>query len=358
MSDLTSEPQPGPPAQFTISGQPFDETIAFFTDELGFRLDLITPADDPALAVLSGSGISLRVDRSVPPTPQRLRIERETHNQLHAPNGIVVDLVAPASGAIEIPQVVPELVISKVDADQAWVVGRAGMRYRDLIPSRLGGRFIASHIEVADGGPVPDLVHHHAIRFQMIFCHRGWVDVVYEDQGPAFRLEPGDCVLQPPHIRHKVLASSAGAQVVEIGCPAEHDTLFDHELVLPTSTIDHDRLFGGQRFVRHDSTAVGWQASIHPGFEVQHTAIEQATTGLASVRVLRSAGQTATAPVRHDGELFFIFVLDGTAGFAVDGSPTSAPLVAGDSVVVPPGTAFTLREASQDLAWLEVVLPS
>ena len=30
------------------------------------------------------------------------------------------------------------------------------MHYRDLIPSRLGGSIIASHIRIPDGGPVPD----------------------------------------------------------------------------------------------------------------------------------------------------------------------------------------------------------
>ncbi len=71
-------------------------------------------------------------------------------------------------------------------ADQApWVIGRAGMQYRDLIPTRLGGAIIASHIRIPDGGPVPDMVHFHKVGFQLIFCVKGWVDVVYEDQGPT-----------------------------------------------------------------------------------------------------------------------------------------------------------------------------
>ena len=37
------------------------------------------------------------------------------------------------------------------------------MLYRDLIPSRLGGRYIASHITIAEGGPVADWVHFHRI---------------------------------------------------------------------------------------------------------------------------------------------------------------------------------------------------
>ena len=65
------------------------------------------------------------------------------------------------------------------------------MHYRDLVPSRLGGAMIASHIRIPDGGPVPDMVHFHKVGFQLIFCVKGWVDVVYEDQGDAIRLIRG-----------------------------------------------------------------------------------------------------------------------------------------------------------------------
>src|SRR5262245_50397922 len=107
-----------------------------------------------------------------------------------------------------------EFVISRLNAtNDAWYVGRAGMEYRDLIPGRLGGRFIASHIRIPGGGETPDYVHYHKALFQMIYCKAGWVRVVYEDQGPPFALEAGDCVLQPPEIRHRVLESSPGLEV-------------------------------------------------------------------------------------------------------------------------------------------------
>ena len=37
-------------------------------------------------------------------------------------------------------------------------------------------------------------------------------------------LRAGDCVIQPPLIRHRVLESSDHLQVIEIGVPAEHVT--------------------------------------------------------------------------------------------------------------------------------------
>ena len=125
-------------------------------------------------------------------------------------------------------------------------VGRAGMRYRDLIPDRWGGSFVASHITIPEGGPVPDYVHFHKVRFQMIFVKSGWVRLVYEDQGEPFVMVAGDCVLQPPEIRHRVLESSPGLEVIEIGCPALHETIADWSLALPNGTGDAARAWEGQ----------------------------------------------------------------------------------------------------------------
>ena len=72
------------------------------------------------------------------------------------------------------------------------------MLYRDLIPGRLGGRYIASHITIPKGGPVSDWVHYHRIALQLIYVRRGWVRVVYQDGGEPFVMREGDLVIQPP----------------------------------------------------------------------------------------------------------------------------------------------------------------
>ena len=310
----------------------FDETIAALTEQLGFDLDLIRPADDPSLAVLSRGDVVVRVARDEAAST--------------TPGAVGADMA--------VPELAPALVVTPADGDGAWVTGRAGMRYRDLIPGRLGGRFIASNIEVCDGGPVPDRVHHHAIRFQLIFCQRGWVDVVYEDQGPSFRMNAGDAVLQPPHIRHRVLASSAGARVVEIGCPASHDTLFDHRLELPNDSVDPDRRWHGQGFVRHISTEAPW---VDDGeAQVQSTAIAEATDGLADVRVVRPGSADAIAGVAHDGELHFLFALTGGGSLTVDGQVHR--FATGASVALPSGSDFRLDDLSPETRLLEVRLPA
>jgi len=52
----------------------------------------------------------------------------------------------------EVPTNRPSLSVVRVTGGDAFGEGRAGMGYRDLLPDRWGGRFIASHILIADGG--------------------------------------------------------------------------------------------------------------------------------------------------------------------------------------------------------------
>ena len=84
-------------------------------------------------------------------------------------------------------------------------------------------------------------MHYHKVGFQLIFCVAGWVDVLYEDQGEKIRLHAGDCFIQPPEIRHRVLYASEAIEVLEIGVPAEHITEIDHEMELPTPHLRPDR---------------------------------------------------------------------------------------------------------------------
>jgi mannose-6-phosphate isomerase-like protein (cupin superfamily) len=299
----------------------------------GFVVHMVMPADEPALAVLQGDGLSIRLTR-----------------RGHAPSAI------PSPGLV-VPPLEASLEFSRM-ADAGWGTGRAGMLYRDLLPTRQGGRFIASHIRILEAGPVPDQVHHHTIRFQLIFCVAGWVRLVYENQGPPFVLGAGDCVLQPPGIRHRVLESSAGLEVVEVTCPAVHETWFDQQMSLPTPPMDGD--FAGQRFVRYRSAEAAWLPSLRPGFTAADTGIGDATGGLVGARVLRAGGVASEGSDRyaqHDGELLWWFLLDGTARLEIPewGDQVLQP---GDSVAVPLAMAHTLVAASDDLELLEVTVPA
>lgn len=290
--------------------------IDHYTGVMGYRLEMIMPADDPRIALLVGDGRRLRLESDQP--------------------------------IVTVPHPTQEFVVTRLLQDDAWHVGRAGMRYRDLLPGRLGGRYIASHIRISQGGPVPDYVHYHQVRFQMIHCLRGWVRVVYEDQGPPFLMQAGDCVLQPPSIRHRVLESSPGLEVIEIGGPAEHATFCEHDISLPTQRFDPDRRYDGQRFVRHCAATAAWHPARHAGFAFRDTGIGTATDGLATVRVLRGdpdiANGNADTHSRkqvHDGDLLFWQILHGDVQLISDALGVHA-LHAGDSCAIPANVDYDL----------------
>jgi mannose-6-phosphate isomerase-like protein (cupin superfamily) len=325
--------------------------LEVFVGRLGFRIETIFPADDPQVASLSGHGLRLRLAPGGDPGVIRMT---GTGEPLITPNGTRIEFVD-ADPPIEIPPLKPEFVITRAGEGPAGGAGRAGMFYRDLIPGRLGGRFIASHISIATGGPVADWAHFHKIRFQMLVCRRGWVRLVYEDQGPPFLFQAGDCVLQPPRIRHRVLESSDAFEVVEIGCPALHETLADHAMALPTATLAPDRDFGGQRFLHHVAARTPWIAHGVTGFEARESGMTAATNGLADVRTIRPAAGRGFEAAPHDGEFFFGFVMEGSAMLEHGGGHALSPT---DAFVIPAGEAWGLREASEDFELLEVMLPA
>lgn len=350
-------------AEFKLPTADLKEDLPFFTKRLGFRLDSIFPADDPAIAVLSGYGVCLRLERGAAEPPGTLRLlcadpgavaggERE----LTAPNGTHIELVD-ADPPMVMPKTQHAFVVRRLKDRAPWVIGRAGMHYRDLIPDRLGGSIIASHIRIPDGGPVPDMVHYHTVGFQLIFCYNGWVRLVYEDQGPPFILNAGDCVIQPPEIRHRVLEASDDLQVIEIGVPAEHVTTIEHAMELPNDTVNRDREFQGQKFCHHKLEEATWGTWRLPGFEARDTGISAATKGVAGVEVARFAGQGAEPGVTsHNTDILFTFVMAGTMTLEGEGQ---APhdLEAGDAFVIPPGMKTAYRACSNDLELLEVSLP-
>ncbi|MFC3614800.1 cupin domain-containing protein [Lutimaribacter marinistellae] len=348
-------------AEIVLPTRELRDDIPFYTGTLGMRMDMIYPADNPSVAVFSGHGLRVRIDREAEGEPGVIRLLTddpdafaEGQRELTAPNGT----------RVEIEQLNPPLVLPKTRhgfavrrlKDQApWVVGRAGMQYRDLIPDRLGGSIIASHIRIPDGGPVPDMVHFHKVGFQLIFCIAGWVDVVYEDQGGPIRLHRGDCFIQPPEIRHRVLEASDGIEVIEIGVPAEHVTEIDHEMTLPTPHHRPEREWDGQRFVHNVGGEASWYPHRLAGFVARDTTIAGNTKGVAGVQVLRR-GEGASEWAEHDADIHFTFVMAGTMRLeAEDHDPTE--LTEGDAFVIPPGMRTRYANASDDIELLEVMLP-
>ena len=347
-------------AEFRLPTKDVQEDIDFFIGQLGMRLDTIFPADDPAVAVLSGHGLRLRLERGAPEGPGTIRLLTDEPNkfaggkhELIAPNGTLVEI-----DYINPPMFIPEtehaFVVRRLQDKAPWIIGRAGMRYRDLIPSRLGGSIIASHIRIPDGGPVPDVVHYHTVGFQLIFCYRGWVDIVYEDQGDPLRLQGGDCLIQPPEIRHRVLCASEEIEVIEIGVPAQHVTTIDHKMELPNG-LNPGKEYQGQKFVHHVKGKATWIPFRLPGFTCRETGINAGTKGVASVQVAQYSGG-CTVWSTNDADIHFTFVMEGEVTLEGEGRAPHR-LVAGDAFVLPPGMKTRYSDCSDNLELLEVSLP-
>jgi mannose-6-phosphate isomerase-like protein (cupin superfamily) len=332
-----------------------DETLSFFLNSLGFRVEMITPADNPNTAIISGYGVRLclRSGGSGRDITLRLNSNSRQTQTLHAPNGTTVEIIN-ASADVVLPELKESLVVIPLTSDASWTVGRAGMRYRDLIPSRLGGAYIASHIHIPRGGPVPDYVHYHRIKFQLIYCKRGWVRVVYEDQGESFVMNAGDCVLQPPEIRHRVLESSDNLEVIEIGAPAEHETFAEHTITLPTPTSRPDRDFSGQLFVRHIADQTPWLPWRHSGFEARNTGIDLATSGYANAMTIRANKRSVITESKHQNQLMFLFVLSGSATLETGDDRETKQLEVGASVTLPSMLNFKFEATADDTQFLLV----
>ncbi len=349
-------------AEIRLPTRELREDLKFFTDTLGMRLDTIYPADDPRVAVFSGHGLRLRLEAGAPESPGTVLIRTEDpetfaggKRELSAPNGtrIIVDELNPP---LVLPPTLHSFVVRRLTDQAPWIVGRAGMEYRDLIPDRLGGSIIASHIRIPDGGPVPDMVHYHTVGFQLIFCIGGWVDVVYEDQGPPIRLHAGNCFIQPPEIRHRVLCASDNVEVIEIGVPAEHITTIDHEMALPTPHIRPDREWSGQKFVHHEADRAVWAPHRLPGYISRDTTISENTGGVADVRVVKR-GDGDPQWRRHDADILFTFVMNGALTLEGDGREPHR-LEAGDAFVIPPDMLTRLSDPTDGAEFLEVILPA
>jgi quercetin dioxygenase-like cupin family protein len=356
-----------PATQLVVPCSDLDAALKFYVDRLGFRLDMIMPADAPRVARVSGAGICLRLEQgdasSSSRAPVRLRLSDDYRKRLnldaqilHAPDQVVLEFEGSPSLALALPPI-SEAIVQRLGQSDGWSDGRAGMQYRDLIPGRLQGQVIASHIRIPQGGPVEDYVHFHKVGVQLIYCRHGWVKVVYEDQGPPFVMHAGDCALQPPTIRHRVLESSPGLEVIELGSPAEHETWRDHDMSLPTASINAQRLFNGQRFVRHVAADVPWE-NLGNAVESRDTGIGGATAGKAGARVLRFAGtrDQHASYASMTGDFRFVFVLEGWITLD-SGDAESITLTDADACVLPSRRSCTLSTSSAAEV-LEVSFPA
>jgi hypothetical protein len=137
-------------AEFRLPTEDLANDLAFFGNTLGFRLEAIFPADDPAVAVISGHGLRIRLERGAREAPGTIRLLCHDpagfaggRTELTAPNGTRIEIAA-ADPPLEMPQTRHGFVVRRLADSDSWIVGRAGgalSSHRlsaDLLLSRLG----------------------------------------------------------------------------------------------------------------------------------------------------------------------------------------------------------------------------
>lgn len=351
MSDARDAPRAG----IVVPVAALAPVLDFLTESVGFLVEEIFPADDPRRCTVFAFGCRLHLEQGTPqPTVIRLGTtdsELLRREVLHGPDGLSVEF-RDAEPKLDLPLLVSSF--SLTHAADSWHTGRAGMNYRDLVPDRQGGAIIASHIRIPGAGPVPDYVHFHDIAFQLIFCRRGQVTVVYEDQGEPFVLAAGDCVTQPPRIRHRVLESSDDLEVIEIGYPAEHITRADASVSLPTSTFDPSRSWNGQTFVHHRRSEASPEV-VADGVTRIDTGIAAGTGDLADVLQIDIEASTWECPTSADKEFVLLVALEGAGEVRVDGEVEfrECSLAPASALVVPVGH-HAIVTSSDRLSLLQV----
>ena len=117
--------------------------------------------------------------------------------------------------------------VHNLASNATWTPGlREIFDYRDLgIKDGTNGDYVA-HIIKANGKKMEDKVQHwhmHDCTFQLVLVLNGWATFEYEGQG-VHTIKKGDCILQPPKIRHREIECSADFEVLEVVSPANFET--------------------------------------------------------------------------------------------------------------------------------------
>ena len=117
-----------------------------------------------------------------------------------------------------------DFVVSKANEDGFEGGLRAFFEYRDLkMNDATDGKVIAHVVRAKEGGHAEPKWHVHDVEFQMFYVLKGWAKFEYEGHG-VITVKPGDCVHQPPGIRHREIEHSDDLDLLEVVLPADFKT--------------------------------------------------------------------------------------------------------------------------------------
>ena len=348
-----------------VAAPEFESGLDFFVNKLEFKIVMISPADNPNYAILSRDHFTVALDKNAQALPLFIEIPVEDQSLigtgLTGPNGTQVHYVPVVKRQNQAKDLQPIVYLSHA-SDTQWVQGRAGMSYRSLTGNH-NEISVASQIRIEGSGKVADWVHYHDVSFQTLFCIKGSAKLVYEDQGEPFIFKEGDCILQPPGIRHQVLESFDDLEVIEVTSPSDHATFSDFTMELPNSSEAQTRHFNGQQFT-HDShnsrEATTYKNST--SLAAYSTSIGEASGNQGWVKeifvhVTNDKKRTPTSVSPEDSLSFFLwFVEEGSAQVQVE--QREETLHSGDAICFPygflPSMEFSVVDHDSKFKVLEI----
>ena len=95
-------------AEILLPTKELRDDIPFYTNTLKMKMDMIYPADNPTVAVFSGHGIRVRIDKEANVPPGKLRILCENPDIFSKGKRV---LKAPNETIIEIDELNPPIVL-------------------------------------------------------------------------------------------------------------------------------------------------------------------------------------------------------------------------------------------------------
>lgn len=122
-------------AETLLPSKGIAEDVAFWTsEELGFRMDQIYPADNPQVVALSGHGMRMRLDASAATSPGVIRL---LCNEPGKAFGGKTEFMSPSGTRVEIadadlrwpqPPTQHAFMTRRLKDNTPWVIGRAGSK--------------------------------------------------------------------------------------------------------------------------------------------------------------------------------------------------------------------------------------
>lgn len=102
---------------------------------------------------------------------------------------------------------------------------REFFKYQDLMVAQAtGGKMKAQVMSASQGMSRPTGWHYHVCEAQFVYALKGWVDLEFED-GRKIRLNAGESLLIPGHLKHNETATSNEFELLEVVMPADMGTV-------------------------------------------------------------------------------------------------------------------------------------